>query len=204
MSIVCYIRRMRRVSLTCSLRQRRQGIPAVARSAALGVADAIIPGVTGELALGSLPGDLGDAVLRAVRPSSENMQQRWLEHFSVRRSTELLEATLGRIVDEGGIAAAHSLSGRATSAQCVSSSGIKSCLAMWQRHDGRWPMAVLSAKDPVPSSATVRRACSNRCSTGKGRGGATHRAQGEPSTDNLANGADLRIGEAIDEEPERE
>jgi glycosyltransferase involved in cell wall biosynthesis len=76
------------------------GIPAVARSEALGVADAIIPGVTGELALGSLPRDLADAVLRAVRPSGESMQQRWLEHFSVARSTELLEATLGHIVDE--------------------------------------------------------------------------------------------------------
>jgi glycosyltransferase involved in cell wall biosynthesis len=42
------------------------GLPVVASSTAFGVADALIPGVTGALALSTRPGDLADAVLEAV------------------------------------------------------------------------------------------------------------------------------------------
>jgi glycosyltransferase involved in cell wall biosynthesis len=76
------------------------GYPAVAVSGALGVADAIVPGITGELALSASPADLADALLRAVElPLGENIQP-WLRRFSVESSGTDLESvllgTLGR------------------------------------------------------------------------------------------------------------
>jgi glycosyltransferase involved in cell wall biosynthesis len=76
------------------------GYPAVAVSGALGVADAIVPGITGELALSAAPGDLADALLRAADlPLGENIQP-WLRRFSVDSSGTDLESvllsTLGR------------------------------------------------------------------------------------------------------------
>lgn len=67
-------------------------IPVVARSNALGVADAVIPGMTGELALGDSPERLAAAVIRAVnRPDARSEPLApWLDHFSVNRSTSLL------------------------------------------------------------------------------------------------------------------
>ena len=50
----------------CSSRPPRAGCPAVAVSTALGVADAIIPGITGELALDDDPESIADAVERAA------------------------------------------------------------------------------------------------------------------------------------------
>lgn len=68
------------------------GIPVVARSNALGTADAVIPGVTGELALGESPERLADAVIRAAaRPgAASDPIEPWLSHFSVENSTSLL------------------------------------------------------------------------------------------------------------------
>lgn len=57
------------------------GIPSVASSRALGVSDAIVPHLTGELALGAEPVDYADAVLRA-RTLAPVSQPAWLERFS--------------------------------------------------------------------------------------------------------------------------
>lgn len=72
------------------------GIPSVASSRALGSADAIVPHVTGEFALGSEPADYADAVLRARRlaPVSEPA---WLERFSPAESGAALVHVLRNI-----------------------------------------------------------------------------------------------------------
>ncbi len=57
------------------------GIPSVASSRALGVADAIVPHVTGEFAIGSEPADYADAVLRA-RGLAPVSAPAWLKRFS--------------------------------------------------------------------------------------------------------------------------
>lgn len=63
-------------------------IPCVACSRALGVADAILPGVTGELTMTDHPDDYADAVLRAwSRRTSNDRLDGWLDHFSSERST---------------------------------------------------------------------------------------------------------------------
>lgn len=58
------------------------GIPSVAVSGALGVSDAIIPRITGELALTGCPADLADAVIRASGLDLEGIDA-WLDRFSV-------------------------------------------------------------------------------------------------------------------------
>lgn len=71
-------------------------IPSVASSRALGVADAIVPGITGELAVTDEPSAYADAIVRAcsnARPSSDRIQG-WLNHFSTKRSTETLMSAL--------------------------------------------------------------------------------------------------------------
>ncbi|MET0863812.1 MAG: glycosyltransferase [Nakamurella sp.] len=73
------------------------GVPSVAVSGALGVADAIVPGMTGELALGAEPEDLADAVLRASRLKVDGIEG-WLERFSVDCSGRDLETVLRRTV----------------------------------------------------------------------------------------------------------
>ena len=73
------------------------GIPCVASSRALGVADAIIPGVTGDLAMGDTPADYADAVLRAIAfgdRGAEGLLEGWLDRFSEDRSAALLESLL--------------------------------------------------------------------------------------------------------------
>ncbi|HEX5852151.1 MAG TPA: glycosyltransferase [Solirubrobacteraceae bacterium] len=72
------------------------GIPSVASSRALGVADAIVPGVTGELALGDNPRSYADAVLRAAPLvlTSPIEIRAWLNHFSSAHSTATLLAAL--------------------------------------------------------------------------------------------------------------
>lgn len=71
------------------------GLPSVAASTALGVADAIVPGLTGELALTDAPQDLADAVLRAVAPDHGGLPLgRWLDRFSVPASLDALERVL--------------------------------------------------------------------------------------------------------------
>lgn len=76
-------------------------IPCVASSRAVGVADAIVPGITGELAMTDNPNDLAAAVLQVsarARPSALGVQA-WLAHFSTKSSTASLVAALDAIRD---------------------------------------------------------------------------------------------------------
>jgi len=72
------------------------GIPSVASSRALGSADAIVPHVTGEFAIGAEPADYADAVLlaRGLAPVSEPA---WLERFSPAESGAALVHVLQNI-----------------------------------------------------------------------------------------------------------
>src|SRR5262249_28909954 len=70
------------------------GIPSVARSSALGVADAIVPGITGELVTGDTADELADGVLRAIRPTVETPLARWLARFTADSSMERLITAL--------------------------------------------------------------------------------------------------------------
>lgn len=76
------------------------GIPSVAVSGALGVADAVVPGITGELSLTADPADLADAVLDASRLDLSNATG-WLKRFSEEESGRLLERTLTRVSHAG-------------------------------------------------------------------------------------------------------
>jgi glycosyltransferase involved in cell wall biosynthesis len=66
------------------------GIPSVAASEALGVADAVVPGMTGELARSGTPSDFADAVERA-RGLDLSGIDRWLQRFSTQESGLTLE-----------------------------------------------------------------------------------------------------------------
>lgn len=73
----------------------RQRIPAVAWSGALGVADALVPGVTGHLAVARTPTALADAV-QSARCVDFTGADAWLARFSSQNSAQvLLEAVLG-------------------------------------------------------------------------------------------------------------
>lgn len=74
------------------------GYPAVAVSGALGVADAIVPGITGELALSAEPVDLADAILRAADLTLDNIGP-WLVRFSEAASGADLERVLRRVAE---------------------------------------------------------------------------------------------------------
>ncbi|ROR73341.1 glycosyltransferase [Bogoriella caseilytica] len=74
------------------------GIPSVAVSGALGVADALVPGLTGHLALTERPADLADAVLAAAQVDVRRADP-WLERFSAEASSDLLEKVLARLVE---------------------------------------------------------------------------------------------------------
>lgn len=71
-----------------------RGVPSVAVSTALGVADAIIPGITGELALDEDPESIADAVERAAHLHVDGVDE-WLERFSADSSGGLLESAIG-------------------------------------------------------------------------------------------------------------
>ncbi|MDT9593566.1 glycosyltransferase [Nocardioides zeae] len=73
------------------------GVPVVAPSTALGVADAIVPGVTGELALSAHPDDLVEAVLAAHTIESAPPAG-WIANFSAAVCGERLERLLERMV----------------------------------------------------------------------------------------------------------
>lgn len=77
------------------------GIPSVTPSEALGVAEAVIPGITGELAADSSPDTLADAVL-AVRGRAIPDVRAWLDRFTFARSTAVLDGVLRRVA--GGTA----------------------------------------------------------------------------------------------------
>jgi glycosyltransferase involved in cell wall biosynthesis len=66
------------------------GIPSVAASEALGVADALVPGMTGELARSGAPEDFADAVQRAAGLDLSGIDG-WLQRFSVQESGLTLE-----------------------------------------------------------------------------------------------------------------
>jgi glycosyltransferase involved in cell wall biosynthesis len=77
------------------------GIPSVASSRALGVADAILPGITGELAMNASPQAYADAVLSAaplVLTSTIHLGP-WLDRFSTTRSTATLLAALRAVTE---------------------------------------------------------------------------------------------------------
>ena len=75
------------------------GYPSVAISGALGVADAIVPGLTGELAATSRPEDIADALERASLLEVKGVEG-WLERFSYESSSRDLERVLMRVVSE--------------------------------------------------------------------------------------------------------
>lgn len=99
------------------------GLPVVACSRALGVADAVIPGVTGTLSPSLSPSHLGDAVVEAMAlPTQGAGWDGWLSWFSVTNSCDRLEQVLsasmqshqGRLQPAGrrretcnGVASAH-------------------------------------------------------------------------------------------------
>jgi glycosyltransferase involved in cell wall biosynthesis len=64
------------------------GIPSVASSRCLGAADAIVPGLTGELCVGDSAEDYAAAIDRASRITVR--ADEWLKHFSARSSGESL------------------------------------------------------------------------------------------------------------------
>lgn len=73
------------------------GVPSVAVSGALGVADAIVPGLTGELSLTASASDLADALLRASELEVTGVE-RWLDRFSLESSGRALEIVLARVM----------------------------------------------------------------------------------------------------------
>lgn len=77
-------------------------VPSVACSSALGTADAIVPGLTGELVLGSAPERLADGVLRAVVPRDADPVRGWLDRFSVANSASLLLELLADLRPDRG------------------------------------------------------------------------------------------------------
>jgi glycosyltransferase involved in cell wall biosynthesis len=70
------------------------GIPSVASSTALGVGDAIVPGLTGEFALGPNPREFAAAVA-SVRPTDPAVTAAWLDRFDATASAEKLLAACG-------------------------------------------------------------------------------------------------------------
>ncbi|MET0784461.1 MAG: glycosyltransferase [Leifsonia flava] len=76
------------------------GVPSVAVSGALGVADAIVPGITGELALGPTAEQLADAVERASAIDVTGIDA-WLDRFSVGSSGRDLETVLQMVAADG-------------------------------------------------------------------------------------------------------
>ena len=73
------------------------GIPSVAVSNSFGVADALIPGFSGELALVGTPEALADAVL-AARHTSMRRVSDWTRRFSTDESGRLLTVALERAI----------------------------------------------------------------------------------------------------------
>jgi len=74
------------------------GIPSVAPSPALGVADAVLPGVTAVLSPTTRIGDLADAVLRAADlPVLSPAVQTWLARFAPEQAAAALDAVLTRV-----------------------------------------------------------------------------------------------------------
>lgn len=79
------------------------GVAVVAGSRALSVADAVVPGITGELTVTDTADAFADGVLRAVggTPPSPDVVSRWLERFSVDASTSQLLDVLDAVRSRG-------------------------------------------------------------------------------------------------------
>lgn len=92
------------------------GVPSVAVSGALGVADAIVPGITGELALTERAADLADALERASALTLEDIDP-WLERFSPDASGHALERVLSIVTGRTVTASAHVTPGHDDSEQ---------------------------------------------------------------------------------------
>jgi len=75
------------------------GIPSVAWSGALGVADAIIPGVTGEFALVDSPAGFADAI-EAASKLHVAAPPGWIAHFSPQESGSLLRQVLSHVLED--------------------------------------------------------------------------------------------------------
>lgn len=73
-------------------------IPSVAWSGALGVADAIVPRVTGVLTTADTPSDFADAVLDAA-DLPMNEATAWLDRFTVAASVDTLERAIAVTID---------------------------------------------------------------------------------------------------------
>ncbi|WP_395244579.1 glycosyltransferase family 4 protein [Agromyces sp. MMS24-K17] len=69
------------------------GVPSVAISGSLGVADAVLPGITGALALDADPASLADALVEAAAIEVPALDG-WLDRFTPRASATLLAAAL--------------------------------------------------------------------------------------------------------------
>jgi len=78
------------------VRAAARGVPAVALSTALGVADGIIPGVTGALALDDDPESVADAVESAASLSVEDIDG-WLDRFGTEESGKLLSEVIAYV-----------------------------------------------------------------------------------------------------------
>jgi glycosyltransferase involved in cell wall biosynthesis len=74
------------------------GVPSVAVSGALGVADAVVAGITGELSLTADPESIADAILRACELPVDNIDS-WLARFSIERSGADLQSVLYSTID---------------------------------------------------------------------------------------------------------
>ncbi|SIR78518.1 glycosyltransferase [Microbacterium sp. RURRCA19A] len=70
------------------------GVPSAATSRALGVADAIAPGLTGHLAPSDSIGDLAEAVAKAAEITVPVELDGWLRNFSRSSSLEILERAM--------------------------------------------------------------------------------------------------------------
>ncbi|MGZ6827616.1 MAG: glycosyltransferase, partial [Mycobacteriales bacterium] len=75
------------------------GVPSVAASQALGVADAVLPGVTGVLAASGSAAHLADAVEQARRlpPLDPDLVLRWSGGFSPEVAAQVLEKVLDAV-----------------------------------------------------------------------------------------------------------
>ena len=77
------------------------GLPAVAPAQALGIADALVPGVTGSIALSARPAHLADAALESIAiADADGTASGWHRWFSAQNSATRLESVLRAVHDE--------------------------------------------------------------------------------------------------------
>jgi glycosyltransferase involved in cell wall biosynthesis len=79
------------------------GMPCVARSSALGVADAIVPGVTGELVAAGTPEALAAGVIRAISRPKQDPIEAWLRRFTPESSGNVLLDVVWRVTAQSDL-----------------------------------------------------------------------------------------------------